>query len=123
MATPFRMYFWFQPTCPACLMAEPELTRFGKAHPEGIIVKINAKNHHSPVAGFKAKETPTYFLVIGKESGIDHVGGLMAEDLEEFLADAQRDPDQEEEEEEDGEEEFDDEDSFEDFPPQKGEEE
>ena len=86
MPQPFRLYFFFQPTCGACHMAEPHFDRFAAKNPAGIYPKINVAMHRQKVAGFRAKATPTYLLIpFGQTEGEIYEGALTEPQLADFV--------------------------------------
>lgn len=82
-----RLYFFYQPGCPACTSAEPQLARFSRANPHLMVLRKNALKS-VPVAGFDPKGTPAYLLMVDGEPVWRHEGILLSDQLQKMWGQA-----------------------------------
>jgi thiol-disulfide isomerase/thioredoxin len=59
-----KIYFYFQPGCPACSAAEPELTLFSREHRQIPVLRSNIQLADWAFGGWSPKTTPGYVLLI-----------------------------------------------------------
>jgi thiol-disulfide isomerase/thioredoxin len=99
-----RLYFFYQTGCPACMSAEPQLSKFSWKHPHLMVIRRNVAKSGT-IADFDPQGTPAYLLMVEGKPVWRHEGLLLEAQLQKMwgqaLAGEVPDPIEDDEDDED----------------------
>ena len=76
-----NLYFFFQPSCPACVQAKKFLETFKQAHPTTIVIPCDMSKKNWAIAGYSPKATPSYLITLNREEVFTHSGTMSDKQL------------------------------------------